>query len=112
MERYVKNIENIRSDNVQVLRLSQSKSYLKIIRIPYFMEGTNTSIRSDNIKVIIKANHIFNDLSLIVKPRVIKTSPRSDIAVIWIDVWDTQSRKNGKMLINRCFNIRRHIATI
>ena len=76
------------------------------------MEGTNTPIRSDNIKVIIKANHIFNDLSLTSKPRVIKASPRSNIAVIWIDVWDIQSRKNSKMLINRCFNIGRHIATI
>jgi len=34
------------------------------------------------------------------------------MTVIWIDVWDTQSGKNGKMLINRCFNIGRHIATI
>ena len=76
------------------------------------MEDTNTLIRSDNIKVIIKANHIFNDLSLTSKLRVIKASPRSNIAVIWIDVWDIQSRKNSKMLINRCFNIGRHIATI
>ena len=62
MERYVKNIENVRSNDVQILRLSQLKSYLKIIRILYFVESTNTSIRSDNIEVIIKANHIFNDL--------------------------------------------------
>jgi len=71
------------------------------------MEGTNTSIRSDNIEAIIKANHIFNDLLLVVKLRVIKASPRSDMAVIWIDVWDTQSRNNGKMLINAYFNIGR-----
>ena len=62
MERYVKNIENVRSHNVQILRLSQLKSYLKIIEILYFVESTNTPIRSDNIEAIIKANYIFNDL--------------------------------------------------
>jgi len=62
MERYVKNIENVRSNDVHILRLSQLKSYLKIIGILYFVESTNTSIRSDNIEAIIKANHIFNDL--------------------------------------------------
>ena len=108
----MKNIENIRSDDVQVLRLPQSKSYLKIIKIPYFIEGTNISIRLDNIEAIIKANHIFNDLSLIAKPKVIKASSRSDMVVIWIDVWNTQSGKNGKMLINRYFNIGRYITTI
>jgi len=86
IERYVKNIDNIRSNDIQVLRLTQSKSYLKITGILYFVEGTNTPIRSDNIKVIIKSNHIFNDLSLTSKPKVIKASPKSDIAVIWIDV--------------------------
>jgi len=112
MKRYVKSIDNISLDNVQILRLLQSKSYLKIIGIPFFIEGTNTPIRSDNIKAIIKANHIFNDLTLMLKLRVIKASSKSDMAVIWINVWNTQSRKNGQMLINRCFNIRRHIATI
>jgi len=66
----------------------------------------------DNIKAIIKASHIFNDLTLTSKSRVIKAFPKSNMTVIWIDVWDTQSRKNGKILINRYFNIRRYIATI
>jgi len=44
--------------------------------------------------------------------RVIKTFPKFDIAIIWIDIWDTQSEKNGKMMINRCFNVGKHIATI
>ena len=48
----------------------------------------------DNIKEIIKASHIFNDLTLTSKLRVIKVSLTSNIAVIWIDVWNTQSRKN------------------
>ena len=70
------------SDDVQVPRLSQSKSFLKIIEISYFIEDTNSSITSDNIKLIIKANHIFNDLTLTSKPGLIKASSKSDIAVI------------------------------
>ena len=86
MERYVKSIENVKLDNVQILKLSQSKLYLKIIGILYFMKGTDTPIRSDDIKAIIKANHIFNNLTLISKPRVIKASSKSDIAIILIGV--------------------------
>jgi len=29
-----------------------------------------------------------------------------------IDIWDTQSGKNAKMLINRYFNVRKHIIII
>jgi len=82
MKRYVNSIDNISSDNVQVLRLSQSKLYLKIIGIPFFMEGTNTPIRSDNIETIIKAKHIFNNLTLMLRLRVIKAFPKSDIVII------------------------------
>ena len=91
IERYVKNIENIRSDDIQVPRLPHLKPYLKILGILYFVEGTNTSITSDSIKVIIKANYIFNNLSLTAKSRIVKTSPRSNMTVIWIDVWNTKS---------------------
>ena len=86
MERYVKSIENVKLDNVQILRLPQSKLYLKIIGILYFMKDTDTPIRSDNIKAIIKANHIFNNLILISKPRVIKAFSKSDIVIILIGV--------------------------
>jgi len=43
IERYIKNVNNIESNQVEVPRLPQSKSYLKIIGIP-FLEDTNTSI--------------------------------------------------------------------
>ena len=112
IEGYVKNIENIMSNNIQVSRLPQLKSYLKILGIPYFVEGTNTLIIPDSIKFIIKSNYLFNNLSLILNPRAVKASPKSDIVVIWIDVWNNQSSKNNKMLINRCFNIGQQIIII
>ena len=34
------------------------------------------------------------------------------MAIIWIDIWDAQSSSNAKILINRCFNVRKYIATI
>ena len=99
-------------ENIKALRLPQSKSYLKIIGIPYLMENTNILINSDFVETVIKSSHIFNDLSLTFKLRIIKASPKSDIAIIWIDIQNTQSSKNAKMLINRYFNVRSYIATI
>jgi len=46
------------------------------------------------------------------KPQVIKVSPKSDMAIIWIDIWNVQSSSNVKMLINRCFNVGNYITTI
>jgi len=36
IEKYIKNLENIDSTQVKTLQLPQSKSYLKIIGIPYY----------------------------------------------------------------------------
>jgi len=47
IENYVKNVENINSEDIKTLRLLQSKSYLKIIDIPYFIENTNILIISN-----------------------------------------------------------------
>lgn len=33
------------------------------------------------------------------------------MTIIWLNIWDVQSGKSTKELINRCFNVR-HIATI
>ena len=46
------------------------------------------------------------------KPRVIKVFPKSNMAIIWIDIWDAQSDTRAKDLINRYFNVRMYIATI
>ena len=34
------------------------------------------------------------------------------MAIVWMDIWDTQSGQNAKSLINRYFNIRSYIMTI
>ena len=112
IENFVKNVENINLKNIEASRLPQSKSYLEIIDIPYYLENTNIPITSDFVELVIKANHIFNNLLLISKPWVIKASLKSDMAIVWINIWDVQSRYKTKNLINRSFNIRSYIMTI
>ena len=62
--------------------------------------------------MILKQNQIFDNISLVSRPKVIKVSPKSNMSIVWIDIWDVQSGSNAKMLINRCFNVGRYIATI
>ena len=50
IEKYVKNSNHIYAENAKVSQLSQLKSYLKIIGIPYMMENTNTFISADIVK--------------------------------------------------------------
>ena len=86
IENYVKNVENVNLEYIEAPRLPQLKFYVKIIGIPYFIENTNISIMLDFIESIIKSNHIFNNLSLVSKPQVIKASSKSDIAIIQVDI--------------------------
>jgi len=82
IEKYVKNSYSVDVNNVESLRLPQSKSFLKIISILYISENTNSHITSDEIEDIIKANYIFNNVVLASKPRVIKVLPKLDMFII------------------------------
>ena len=94
-------------------RLPKSKSYLKIIGIPFFPHANSQErLTPNDIEMILKQNYIFDNISLASKLRVIKVSPKSDMSIVWLDIWDVQSGSNVKMLINRCFNIRNYIAII
>ena len=80
--------------------MPQSKSYLKILGIPYLHKNSNAPISADLVERIIKDNHIFNNIVITSRPRVIKVSHKSDIAIIWLDIWDVQSGSKAKGLIN------------
>ena len=86
IEKYVKNLLSSDTDKMSLTRLPQSKSYLKIMGIPFISEKTNSYIALDEIKDILKNNHIFSNIVLISKPCIIKMSPKSDMAIIWIDI--------------------------
>ena len=49
---------------------------------------------------------------LVFKPKIIRKSSKSDIAIVWIDIWDVQSSTKAKSLINKYFNIERYITII
>ena len=112
VEKIVKN--SLQDDDNQIAspHLLQLKSYLKFVGIPYLNKQTNTCISPEDIEKILKSNHIFNDIVLTSRPWVIKISPKSDIAIIWINIWNTQNGSNAKKIINRHFNIGSFIATV
>ena len=112
IEKYVKSLVCINTEYVEFLRLPQSKLYLKIIGVLYLAENTNFHITFDDIKQILKSNHIFNNVVLTSKPKIIKVSTKSDMSIIQIDIQDSQSSSKAKYLINRKFNIGSFIATI
>ena len=113
IDQYVKNSNNINSLQVEEPHLPKLKLYLKIIGILYYpYVNPQEKLTSNDIETILKQNHIFNNISLTSKPRVIKVSPKSDMTIVWLDIWDVQSGYNAKMLINRCFNVGNYIMTI
>ena len=79
VEKYMKELNNVDASNIMSSRLSQSKSYLKILGILYFIEDTNLS---DIIKRIIKIFYIFDDIILASQPHIIKASLKFNIAVV------------------------------
>ena len=113
IDHYVKNSNDINFLQVEDSCLPKSKSYVKIIGIPFYPHtNSQEKLNATDIESILKQNHIFDNISLASKLRVIKVSPKSDMAIVWIDIWDVQSGHNAKMLINRCFNVGNYIATI
>ena len=113
IEQYIKNLDNIDALQVKVSCFPQSKSYLKIIGIPYFLHGNSQDcLTSSIVEDIIKQNQSFNNITLAFKPRVIKVLPKSNMSIIWIDIWDVQRGSRAKGLINCYFNVGRYIATI
>ena len=87
IEHYIKNVDNIDTCQVEVLCLPQLKSYLKIIGILYFPHNNmQDHLTFNDVKTIIKQNQIFDNITLVSKPQVIKASSKSDMSIIWIDI--------------------------
>ena len=80
IKKYLKNINNINLDSIESPCLLKSKLYLKIIGLPHIME--QEIITLDIVKGILKKFYLFNNIILVLKPCIIKASPKSDIAVV------------------------------
>ena len=83
---------------------------MKIIRLSYKID--QDIISPDYIKGVLKETYLFNGIALVSKPCVIKASLKSDMAVVWLDIWDSQSSSLAKNIINCHFNIGCFITTI
>ena len=81
IERYLKSIDSTGNDKILTPWLPQSKSYLKITGIPYIQPNGN-KLTSDDITTTIKHLELFEPVNLAAKPRVIKASSKSNIAII------------------------------
>ena len=110
IEKYIKNIKEIKSDTIESSYLSKFKLYLKIIGLLYIVK--HGSITLDIIEGIFKKTYIFNDIILASKLHVIKALPKLNIAVVWVNIWDLQSGSAAKNIINQQFNVGQYIATI
>jgi len=53
IEKYIKNIEAVNSNDVMSPRIPQSKLYLKILGILYLIEETNILITTDIIERVL-----------------------------------------------------------
>jgi len=117
IEGYFKGLKDLNNTDVTP-RLPQSKSYLKILGIPYFnpvLAGINVPVNPVNnsqIEEVLSKTSMFQDITLASRPCVIRASKNSNMVVIWIDIWDSQNGTKAKSLINRSFNFGQHIATI
>ena len=83
IEKYLKNVQNIILESIESPHLPKSKSYMKIIGLPYSSELGVLS--PDYIEGILVKSHLFKDATLASKPHIIKASPKSDKAVVWVD---------------------------
>ena len=80
IKKYLKNIQNVNPDSIESPCLSKSKSYMKIIGLPY---SSKLGVMSpDIIKGVLKDLHLFKNMTLASKPHVIKASPKLDKAVV------------------------------
>lgn len=86
IKKYIKNVDNINMNKVLSPRLSQSKYYLKILGISYYIKDINLPITADIVERVIQTTHIFNNTVLTFQPYIIKISLKSDMAVIWVNI--------------------------
>ena len=92
--------------------LPQSKSFLKILGVPYWGNNSSLPITQAQVEAVIANTPVFKGVVLTSHPHIMKASLSSDMSVIWFDIWDSQKGTKGKTLINCSFNFGHHTATI
>jgi len=112
IKQWLKKVTGLAASTVVEPRLPQSKSFLKILGVPYWGNNSLLPIIQAQVESMIANTPIFKGVVLASCPCIMKASPSSDMSVIWIDIWDSQKGSKGKTLINCSFNFGRHIVTV
>jgi len=112
IKQWLKKVADLAASTVVKPRLPQSKSFLKILDVPYWGNNSSLPITQAQVESVIANTPIFEGVVLASHPCIMKASPSSDMSVIWIDIWDSQKGSKGKTLINCSFNFGRHTATV
>ena len=68
IEHYIKGTSYINLNKVNIPKLPQSKSYLRIIVLLYLQEDSVNLLNLNMVEKIIKNNYIFNNITLVLKP--------------------------------------------
>ena len=84
IENFLKKIDNINPVSIEISCLPKSKSYMKIVGLPY--NSKLGVVTPDFIESVLKETHLFKDVTIASKPHVIKASPKSDKVVVWVDI--------------------------
>jgi hypothetical protein len=92
------------------LGVPQSKSYLKIVHIPFFIN--NEPIKPEFVVEAIKHHELSGNFILAGPPRVTRNTRDSDSCTVWFDLWDSQNSKWAVPLVNCRINIRGWTSTI
>jgi len=82
----IKNTTSVDLNDIQFALLPQSKLYLKTLGISYLIKDTNISIDLSVVESIIKSTYIFDNIHIVSKLHIIKVLPKSDMAIVWINI--------------------------
>jgi len=59
---------------------------LDLQTIERYVKNTNMTINPSVIEIILKNNHIFNNISITLKSYIIKVLPKLDIVIVWLNI--------------------------
>ncbi|KXN91250.1 hypothetical protein AN958_01610 [Leucoagaricus sp. SymC.cos] len=78
--------------------LPASKSFLKLINVPYIrQDGSWTT--SDQVEGVMRASNLSNHFVLVGPPQVVRNSKSSDTAMAYFEVWDSQRGTRAANLV-------------
>jgi len=86
IKQWLKKVAGLAASTVVEPRLPQSKSFLKILGVPYWGNNSSLPITQAQVESVIANTPIFEGVVLASRPRIMKASPSLDMSVIWIDI--------------------------